>query len=143
MNPESGNHLAKRLFELDPYAVIDSCGPPSESPPMSVIFSQRANFDNGHMQELGELLAELEYLNLSGTLVTDEGLAYLAKSISLKTLTIGFEASINTTTSLFDIPTLRTITMHCKGTEHHMYRNLPTHLSAGDRVVVTRNAGRS
>ena len=140
MNPESGKYLAKRLFELDPDAIVDACGPPGEFPPISVMFSRRANFDNDHMQELGEVLAELEYLDLSRTSVDESGLVHLTNSISLKAITIEFEPSINTVTSLFDIPTLQTITIHCKGTEHQMYRNVPMHLSVEDRVVITRNA---
>ncbi len=143
MNPESANYLAERLSELDPYVVIDCSGPPGKFPPMSVIFSQRACFDDSHMQEFGKLLSELEYLDLSGTLVTDAGLVHLADSMALKILTIGFEASSKTITSLFDIPTLQTITMQCQGTAHQRYRNLPMHLSADDRVVVTRKVDRS
>ena len=59
----------------DPKAVVDTYGPPNHFP-FSVIFSPESKLNDHHMQSIGRLPRQIEYLNVAYTALTDAGLTW-------------------------------------------------------------------
>jgi len=102
---------------------VDTYGPPDHFP-FSVIFSPRSQLNDRHMQSVGRLLRQIEYLDVANTAVTSTGLDCLAASTSLKVLTVPFGIDAETIQSLLAIPTLHRINVPIISILPKMYREM-------------------
>ena len=103
--------------------MVDTYGPPNHFP-FSVIFSPESKLNDHHMQSIGRLLRQIEYLNVAYTALTDAGLTWLATSTSLKVLTVPFGTDTATIKSLLAIPTLFRINIPVTSILPKIYREI-------------------